>query len=221
MKSPPSFDVPPKVIKNTSEIREDDSHSIASASSRNTTSTRDSRLPKFAIRKSSTSFTGGWNYGNGGDVNVRVVCRIRPSSEPASEEGSRIVLLDHDEEKIDSSPKKSKARRESNDSFGSVANLTARFNSPNNKVLMPCTDSFTNSLTPTKLFSPPNNTSKTPIHKNKNSGNIVPVRQSFIQSPSTTKEIEEIIEKRAAGNNNLTQTVIVGTAAFKLDAVRF
>ena len=219
MRSPVPFIVQ-KVVHPSSQHQEDDSNSFTSASSRITSSTRGSRLPSCTTRKATSSFVGGCNYGVGGDTNLRVVTRIRPVSATANEEGSRVVFLEIDENNV-SSPTKSNANthRESSDSYGSVANLAAKFNSPNNKALMPCTDVYTATTTPTELFSPPNNTSKTPLHANKNNGKILPVRQSFIQSPSTTKEIEEIIEKRAAENSKVSQSVFAGTEKFDFDAV--
>lgn len=221
MKSPAPFEGPapfqvPKVSNPPSQSRDDDSVSLASESSRLTTASRESRLPKCTTRKGVSPFVGGCNYGNGGETNLRVVARIRPVSEQTkNSDGSRVVFAENNENYF-SSPSKPNEKNK-RESFGSVANLTARFNSPNNKALMPCTDAYTTATAPADLFSPPNNTSKTPLHKNNKK--IVPVRQSFIQSPSSTKEIEEIIGKRAADKSKFSQSLVVGAEKFEFDAV--
>lgn len=187
--------------------------SVTSSTSHTTASSRKSRLPKCSSQKIVATY--------GGDTNVRVVSRIRPIAK-GDRKDSRVVFVE--EEGVSKllsffSPTRSdtNTRRQSSDSLGSVASLTAKFSSPNSKPLMPSTDACTASTGATKLFSPSN--AKTPIHTNVDVGRIVPVRQSFIQAPSGAREMKEMVEKCAAVTSKVSQSIIVGDESFDFDAV--
>ena len=229
MRSPPLC-IEPKAARHPPQNEEKDSSSVTStASSYKSSSSRKSRLPRCTNRNSTSSHGAEHTYGIEGNANVRVVARIRPiiidsmqENQPESEASRAVFAVENE---IAEAPKVSflsptgaktptKSPMPANRSDSSVKSLTAKFNSPKNIPLMPSTDAVTKTPPP-QLFSP--SQAATPIHTNGNK--IVPVRQSFIQSPSSTKEIEAKIEKRAAAQCKASHSILAGKYNFEFDAV--
>jgi len=229
----PSAHLVPKVVAPLNTLYEEDAMSITSAFSNTaSTSSRKSFLSKVTNASFSSFAAPAWGIGDREhDTTVRVIARIRPIFEEEESSGSfRAVFAIGREDDLPPasflSPSKTNRRSTSatNDSEGaSVADLAAKFNSPSNKPLMPCLET-----TPTKLFSP--SQARTPLRTNGNAANInsyangrnangkTPlVRQSFIQSPSTTKEIED--RMRATTPCKASQSVMAGDENFNFDAV--
>lgn len=201
MRSPPPYLIP-KVIHQSPAGNDDDDLSIASSSSLNTNSSRTSRIQKNA------SFS---TFGFGNEAKIRVVARIRNDENAQSEGTGRVRIQTCDDLKTVSflSPSNEKSQvsfASPTPSTGTVSGLAAKFENAEDKPLMPCALNQ-------NVFSP--SQGKTPLRAN----GIKPVRQSFIQTPTPKKEIEEKIEKKVASQFQTSQTVIAGNERFVFDNV--
>jgi len=223
MRSPPPRSIPAP-SKQSPAAQDEDISSTASSSSHVTKSSRVSHLHKQAAFSS---------FGFGSEANVRVVCKIRnvdaQKASACRNNKQSSVYIAKEQTCIDSqvsflSPtraigKDSPIKHSPSPSTGKVSNLTAKFNSPRNTPLMPSTDACVIPVVPTTIFSP--SQAATPLRTNGHvaPGNIRPVRQSFLHTPTPTKEIEEKIEKKFAAQYQSSQTVIAGCERFNFDAV--
>jgi hypothetical protein len=230
----------PRVMRHSPQKHEGE---VSISSSQTTiTSSRKSLLPQ----KTSLSY-----FGFGSEANIRVVARIRPPSSDvnssttvASNKNDGVCVFAVKNDTLQDmqvsflSPSKSNSVRHSpiqqqqqhpstsSPAAGTntVSGLTAIFDSPNNKPLMPSTDACTALGSPSKLFSPSQGT--TPLRSNGGGGGHMKIvsssslkRQSFIPTPTPSKEIEEKIDKRMASQFQTSHGVVAGDETFYFDAV--
>lgn len=234
----------PRVIRQSPQKHDEDTITTASISSQITTmsSSRKSLLPQ----KTSLSY-----FGFGNEANIRVVARIRPATDVNSTTASnskndKVCVFAVKNDALQDvqvsflSPSKSNSVRNSPSNLlappqhsststspaanTTVSGLTAMFDSPNNKPLMPSTDACTTLASPSKLFSPSQGT--TPLRSNGGGGGNMKMissvkRQSFIPTPTPSKEIEEKIDKRMAFQFQTSHGIVAGDEKFHFDAVSY
>eukprot|EP00557_Chaetoceros_sp_GSL56_P011973 CAMPEP_0176476842 /NCGR_PEP_ID=MMETSP0200_2-20121128/280_1 /TAXON_ID=947934 /ORGANISM="Chaetoceros sp., Strain GSL56" /LENGTH=1312 /DNA_ID=CAMNT_0017872563 /DNA_START=44 /DNA_END=3983 /DNA_ORIENTATION=- len=230
----------PRVNRQSPHKHEEDTITTTSISPQTTTTSTSTTIRKSLLpQKTSLSC-----FGFGNEANIRVVARIRPDVSNASSNNNKEntsgvcvfavkndSLQDTQVSFLSPPTSKSNSMRNSpiiqHDSTISpaanhtVSGLTAMFDSPNNKPLLPSTDACTTlASSPSKLFSPSQGI--TPLRSNGNHMKMVSSsakRQSFIPAPTPTKEIEEKIDKRIASQVQTSHGIVAGDETFHFDAV--